>query len=133
MSSRFLALKDVVLQAIPALKKDPSQRDYKERFYAWNYWRYFLCPLDVWDEGEDVEIYDGKSLAEGKIKDGFGEDFPDWFKKMGNKFGKETEDGSIFIGMAYSYVDYYYILRKPDGRKIYETCVAGLKLKEDLD
>lgn len=78
-----------------------------------------------------VEIYDGTALADNKIKDGFGKDFPEWFRECGKHFGQHVKvkiTGQILtlIGMSYTYRDYYYILER-DGKKTYETCVSGIE------
>lgn len=73
-----------------------------------------------------------KSYANNEIKDGFGRDFPVWFRNMGNLFGKQVkmDDGNIYtlIGMSYTYLDYYYILKDVNNRKSMWSCVGKFQL-----
>lgn len=119
--------------AEPALAKDPKDRTYRDRYYIWEYEQYKKDShrIEDYNEGEEVEIYDGTALADNKIKDGFGNDFPDWFRECGKHFGKYVKDkatGKVvtLIGMSYTYRDYYYIFEK-DGKKTYSTCVGGIE------
>lgn len=132
--SRAELLKELKELAEPALKKDPKDRTYKDRYYIWEYeyHKKNSHSIDDYDEGEEVEIYDGTALANNKIKDGFGKDFPEWFRECGKHFGeqvivKPTGEIRTLIGMSYTYRDYYYILEK-EGKKLYLTCVSGIKL-----
>lgn len=109
-------------------KKDPSKRTYEERWYLWQE-KVMTDPPDApFDCGEEREFYDGQSLANNEIKDGFGNDFPEWFREMGNCFGKKCTiaDGKVYtlIGMSETFEDYYYILEGEDGRKTYKSCVG---------
>lgn len=118
--------------AEPALAKDPSERTYKDRYLIWQYQDYLkegVRSIDDYDEGEEVEIYDGEALSKGEIKNGFGEDFPDWYKEIGKHFGEKVKVfGEIYtlIGVSYTYVDYYYIFKDGD-RKVYESCVGKIE------
>lgn len=117
--------------AEPSLAKDPKDRTYADRYKIWEYEHYKKDShsLEDYDEGEEVEIYDGTALADNKIKDGFGKDFPEWFRECGKHFGQQvkiSEQVLTLIGMSYTYRDYYYILEK-DGKKTYETCVSDIE------
>lgn len=117
--------------AEPALAKDPKDRTYRDRYCIWEYEHYKKDKHEFLDEGEEVEIYDGTALANNKIKDGFGKDFPEWFRECGKHFGQQvkvkiTGQVLVLIGMSYTYRDYYYILEK-DGKRTYETCVSGIE------
>lgn len=116
--------------AEPALAKDPKDRTYRDRYYIWEYEKYITNSLG-YDEGEEVFIWDGTALAKNEIKDGFGQDFPNWFRECGKHFGQQvvvepTGEVKTLIGMSYTYRDYYYILEK-NGKKSYHTCVGGIK------
>lgn len=119
--------------AEPALAKDPKDRTYRDRYCIWEYEHYKKDShrIEDYDEGEEVEIYDGTALANNEIKDGFDKDFPEWFRECGKHFGQQvvvepTGEVKTLIGMSYTYKDYYYILEK-DGKKSYHTCVGGIK------
>lgn len=51
---------------------------------------------------------------------------------MGNLFGKQVkmDDGNIYtlIGMSYTYLDYYYILKDVNNRKSMWSCVGKFQL-----
>lgn len=119
--------------AKPALAKDPKDRTYRDRYYIWEYER-VLNPrkyLTDYNEGEEVCIWDGTKLANNEIKDGFGEDFPQWFRDCGKHFGQKVKnkaDGKVYtlVGMSYTYLDYYYILES-NNKKHYCSCVGGIK------
>lgn len=117
--------------AEPALAKKPEERTYEERYNVWEYEK-FINENWKYNEGEEVEIFDGEKLANNEIKDGFGRDFPVWFRNMGNLFGKQVkmDDGNTYtlIGMSYTYLDYYYILKDVNNRKSMWSCVGGYKL-----
>lgn len=61
--------------AEPALAKDPKDRTYRDRYCIWEYEHYKKDShrIEDYDEGEEVEIYDGTALANNEIKDGFGD------------------------------------------------------------
>lgn len=127
--SRAELLKELKELAEPALKKDPKDRTYRDRYYIWEYER-SANPSHKYDEGEEVHIWDGTKLANNEIKDGFGCDFPEWFRACGKYFGRKVRnkgDGKIYtlVGLSYTYRDYYYIL-EADGKRHYETCVSGI-------
>ena len=127
--SREGLLEELRKLAEPALKKEPKDRDYVDRFIIWEYERASKS-LRLFDEGEEVHIWDGTKLANNEIKDGFGNDFPEWFRDCGKHFGKDVRnkvDGKIYtlIGMSYTYMDYYYIL-EANSKRHYETCLSGL-------
>lgn len=119
---------DLILGAILPLQKDPVERDYSERFKVWLL-KQDLYPSD-WDEGEEVCIFDGPGLEEGRIQHLGGEEFPRWLRDLGKDFGKETVSGYILEGISYTYLDYYYILSK-NGRRVFQSCVGRIKIKED--
>lgn len=117
--------------AEPALAKKPEERSYEERYAIWEYER-FLNKDFEYDEGEEVEIYDGEELANNKIKDGFGKDFPEWFRNIGTLFGRKVKmnDNKIYtlVGVAYTYLDYYYIVENSNHNKEMWSCVGGIKI-----
>lgn len=113
--------------------KSPEDITYEDRYYLWvyNYLTDSSYRIDGYTEGEEVCIYDGLKLLNGEIKDGFGNDFPEWFKAWGKHFGKEVlvkTSGKIYklVGMSYTYLDYYYILESKDGQRHFESCVGVL-------
>lgn len=125
------ALKELKTLAGPALLKEPSKRNYEERY---NVWMYEKCLNEnfEYDEGEEVKIYNGEDLANNKIKDGFGKDFPEWFRNIGTLFGRKVkmDDGKIYtlIGVSYTYLDYYYIVKdRNDNIKMW-SCVGGIQI-----
>lgn len=115
--------------AEPALAKDPKDRTYRDRYYIWEYEKYVKDHLG-YDEGEEVFIYDGTKLANNEIKDGFGKDFPEWFRECGKHFGRQvkTFTGKVYtlIGMSYTYMDYYYLLEDKEGKRVAESCVGKI-------
>lgn len=95
---------------------------YEERF---NKWLGESHPLS--DEGEEIDIYDGDGLANNLIKDGFGNDFPDWIQELGNHFGQQCtirDEEYTLLGISYTYFDYYYIVS--GGKRI--SCIATFSL-----
>ena len=111
-------------------EKSPKDLTYSDRYYLWEYNR-LTNSSNKWDEGEEVKIYDGPTLASNKLKNGFGDDFPERFREWGNHFGKKVlnkADNKIYtlIGMSYTYLDYYYILESEDGKKHYSSCIGKL-------
>lgn len=117
--------------AEPALAKKPEERSYEERYNVWEYER-FINKNCKYDEGEEIQIYNGKDLADNKIKDGFGKDFPEWFRNIGTLFGRKVkmDDNKIYtlIGVAYTYLDYYYIVESNSHHKELWSCVGGIKI-----
>ena len=85
--------------------------------------------------GEEVLILDGPGLVSGKIKHlDTRLDFPDWFKEMGNHFGKKViYNGKEYtlVGMMYTFFDYYYLVEDNEGKQRGISCVGNLKIKED--
>ncbi len=113
-----------------ALAKNPEDRTYADRYYIWKYDR-LKTGINPYDEGEEIEIYDGTKLANNEIKDGFGCDFPEWFRECGKHFGervklKHSKEVQTLIGMSYTYVDCYYILES-NNSKIYTSCVESIE------
>lgn len=122
----MLELEEKILQAE---LKSPEERTYEERYYVWLKERY---QYQNYDEGEEVEIYDGDKLYHNELRDGFGEEFPEWVREYGKYFGKkvkqcETGEVKILVGISYTYMDYYYIL-DDNGKKSYETCLASIEI-----
>lgn len=123
-------LEELKKLAMPALEKKPEDRTYRDRFYIWEYER--VKDKKSYNEGEEVSIWDGTRLANNEIKDGFGNDFPEWFRNYGKCFGKQVKsraDGKVYtlVGMSYTYLDYYFIFEK-DGKKQYATCLGGIEV-----
>ena len=91
----------------------------------------------TYSEGEEVFILDGPGLVSGKIKHlDVRVEFPDWFKEMGNYFGKRVIDpinGKEYklIGMSYTFIDYYYLVEDSEGNRRSISCVAKIEIKED--
>lgn len=112
-------------------KKDPSERTYEERWYLWQE-KVMTDPPDApYDVGEEREFYDGQSLANNEIKNGFGKDFPTWFREAGLHFGEKCKmpDDKVYtlVGMSETFEDYYYIVVDEDGKKSYHTCVGKIE------
>lgn len=127
--SREGLLEELRKLAEPALKKEPKDRNYLDRYFIWEYER-ATNSIRIFDEGEEVHIWDGTKLANNEIKDGFGKDFPEWFRNCGKYFGKVVRnraDGKVYtlVGMSYTYRDYYYILES-EGKRHYVTCLSGI-------
>lgn len=117
--------------AKPSLEKDPKNRTYKDRYFIWELERYANFKNDINDEGEEIEIYDGEKLANNEIKDGFDKDFPEWFRNLGKYFGKQVylprlQESATLMGVSYTYLDYYYIVKTKDGKK-HITCIEDVK------
>ena len=119
--------------AEPALAKKPEERNYEERYNVWEYEKFVNRDLK-YDEGEEVEIFDGEKLVNNEIKDGFGRDFPEWFRNIGRFFGKKVKMDNnktyTLIGVSYTYLDYYYILKDVNNRKSMWSCVGGFQLAQ---
>lgn len=117
--------------AEPALAKKPEERNYEERYNVWEYER-FLNKNFGYDEGEEIEIFDGEKLVKNEIKNGYGKDFPEWFRNIGTFFGKKVrmDDNKVYtlIGVSYTYFDYYYILKDVNNRKRTWSCVGDFQL-----
>lgn len=84
------------------------------------------------DEDIEIFVYDPEViLNDTKI---YGEPFPEWMKEVANHFGErvktESYDG-ILLGISYTYIDYYYIVQTPDGKKHYDSCVGHIEYLED--
>lgn len=130
MTSRIQYLKQLKEKTDEIRKKDPSERTYEERWYLWHE-KVINDPPDApYDYGEEREFYDGASLARNEIKTGFGDDFPEWFKEMGNHFGQKCvsmdRETYTLVGMSETFEDYYYILQREDGSKCYHSCVGKI-------
>lgn len=131
MTTREEYLKQLKEMTDEIRKKDPSERTYEERWYLWHE-KVMNDPPDApYDCGEEREFYDGQSLAANEIKSGDGSDFPEWFREMGNHFGKKciSMDGETYtlVGMSETFEDYYYILQKEDGTKSHHSCVGRVE------
>lgn len=62
------------------MAKDPKDRTYRDRYYIWEYEHYKKDShrIEDYDEGEEVEIYDGTALANKmKSRMAFDKDFPE--------------------------------------------------------
>ena len=110
-------------------KKDESERSWEDKYYLWHE-KVMTSPLDSpYDVGEEREFYDGKSLANNEIKDGFGNDFPEWFREAGLHFGEKCKmvDKEVYtlVGMSETFEDYYYIVKDENGRTFKHSCVGG--------
>lgn len=109
-------------------KKDESERSWEDKYYLWHE-KVMTSPLDSpYDVGEEREFYDGKSLANNEIKDGFGNDFPEWFRKAGLHFGEKCKmvDKEVYtlVGMSETFED--YIVKDENGRTFKHSCVGGI-------
>jgi len=128
LEEHFKELKE---KADVAYSKEPSERSYKERLDIWYYENAF--DTENYDEGEEVEIYDGKALANNEIKDPYdNSDFPDWYRELGSHFGEKVKiyaDDTIYtlIGVSYTYSDLYYILQMENGSKVFSSCAERLE------
>lgn len=116
-----------------ALAKLESERTYEDRFNIWSYERAANKEKYRKDfsEGEEIFIYDGQKLSRNEIKDGFGNDFPHWFREAGNHFGEKVrmddENEYTLIGMSYTYIDYYYVVQDKEGNKHGFSCVGHIE------
>lgn len=134
--SRAELLELLKKSADKALAKPAEERTYEDRFHIWEHERYAnpVKYLQDFSEGEEIEIYDGEKLSNNEIKDGFGNDFPEWFRNAGKHFGEKVkmDDNNeyILLGMSYTYLDYYYIVQNKDGKKCGWSCVGGIEFLE---
>lgn len=107
-----------------------ENKTYKDRCDIWMYERFFEGKSD---EGEEIEIYDGKALANNEIKHLYdNEDFPEWFQELGNHFGQKCRVNNTSLtlkGVSYTYVDFYYILEDSNKKRRYVTCCKKLYFK----
>lgn len=113
------------------MSKDPSERTYEERWYLWQH-KVMTSPPDApYDVGEERKFFDGKALANNEIKNGFGDDFPEWFREAGLHFGEKCRsmDGEIYtlIGMSETFEDFYYLLEDSNGNKHAHSCVGKIE------
>ena len=80
---------------------------------------------NFFDEGEEIEVFDKDIILYDTTLDGH--PFPEWMKDVANHFGERVKtegcDG-ILLGISYTYMDYYYIIQTPDGKKHYYSCVG---------
>lgn len=87
----------------------------------------------LFDEGEFIEVFDANQIFNDT--DLTGHPFPDFIKEAAKHFGEdvevETNTGTL-VGIAYSYMDWYYIVDYTEDR-IYESCVSKIKFLENLD
>lgn len=110
------------------LKSNPTWSD---KYDIWLYEEALKDSHDISDynEGEEREISDGEKLASNKIKDGFGNDFPEWFRECGKHFNEKVkmdDKECTLIGMSETFVDYYYIVLNK-GKKEYWSCVGKIE------
>lgn len=81
----------------------------------------------TFDEGEEIEVFDPDTILNDTKLDG--EPFPDWMHEVATHFGERVKtdgiDGTL-LGISYTYMDYYYIIQTPDGKKHYESCVGWI-------
>ena len=131
-------LRELKEKAIEAKKKLPSERTYTDRYYFWeDVQQNMLDNTSSWDEGEEVTITDGEALYNGTIKHQMeGADFPSWFREAGKNFGKRVttdfdKEVGILVGMTYTYLDYYYLIEYPNGKRVLHSCVGKLNIIED--
>lgn len=114
-----------------ALSKPEVERTYEDRFNIWLYDRTLNVDKQDFNEGEEVFIYDGKRLANNEIKDGFGNNFPTWLREIGDHFGEKIimSDGNEYtlIGISYTYLDYYYLVKDDKENKAARSCVERIK------
>lgn len=84
------------------------------------------------DEGEEIEVFNPNTILNDTKLDGY--PFPEWMKEVANHFGERVKtegcDG-ILLGISYTYMDYYYIIQTPDGKKHYDTCVGHITYLQD--
>lgn len=79
------------------------------------------------DEDIEIFVYDPEVILNDTKLDG--EPFPEWMKEVANHFGERVKTESckgILLGISYTYMDYYYIIQTPDGRKHYDSCVGHI-------
>lgn len=112
-----------------------DQRGYSEAYNIWVY-EHTAGIIDSWDEGLEVEIYNGEDLKAGKYKDPVtGQDLPQQIRDLGDLIGKMVrinsgiEEDKIYklLGISYTFVDFYYILEIPGDKKLFISCVSGIE------
>lgn len=84
------------------------------------------------DEGVEIFVYDPEVILNDTKLDG--EPFPEWMKEIAKHFGEQVETKGhkgILLGISYTYMDYYYIIQTPDGKKHYDSCVGHIEYLED--
>lgn len=82
---------------------------------------------------DEVCVYNGEELKNGKAKGFAGEPFPEHIKKLGEFFGRKVkcyQKDEIFtlIGVSSTCEDYYYILKDENGEIFFESCVGKIEL-----
>lgn len=82
--------------------------------------------IDEWDEGICINIMDGAYLSNPNTTMINGDSFPEWVHELGNHFGERCDEG-VLIGFQYSFEDYYYIILKDNGKRMYSSCVGDIE------
>lgn len=85
------------------------------------------------DEGEFIEVFGANQILNDT--DLTGQPFPEFIKEAAKHFGEDVEietNTCILVGIAYSYMDWYYIVDDTEERW-YESCVSKIKFLENLD
>lgn len=121
-----------------AIAKPEEERDYLDRMYIWCHNRDNMLETEgvekclPYDEGEEVCIYDKYEILKDGSKTLAGEEYPDFIKEAAEHFGErvkiqfEEDKEYILIGISYTYLDWYYILERPDKTRVHNTCVSGI-------
>ena len=84
------------------------------------------------DEGEEVEVFDKDTILNDTKLDG--EEFPEFIKEAAEHFGEQVKTDfykGVLLGISYTYMDYYYIVQTPDGKKHHDTCVGWIYYLQD--
>lgn len=97
--------------------------EYVKRMEEW--FNFDMGRSSDFDEGVEIFVYDPEVILNDTKLDG--EPFPDFIKEAAQHFGERVKtDGTngILLGISYTYMDYYYIIQTPDGKKHYDSCVG---------
>lgn len=86
-----------------------------------------------YDEGEEIIVKDADIVLNDTTLAGY--PFPEFIKKAAKHFGEKVKvEGQvgILIGISYTYLDWYYLI-KNDEHTWAETCVSKINYLENLE
>ena len=86
------------------------------------------------DEGEEISVYDPNVVLNDTMLDG--EEFPECLKEAAKHFGeKSIIEGKLqpLVGVAYSYLDNYYIFQDDNFHTTFVSCVGKINFENNLE
>lgn len=86
------------------------------------------------DEGEEISVYDPNIVLYNTMLDG--EEFPECLKEAAKHFGEKSKiEGRLqtLVGVAYSYMDCYYIFQDDKFHTTFVSCVGKINFENNLE